>query len=66
MDVGKVGGSQKSLSIRSAPDIMDNLKGQFEAVTNRMRPIAGMEGVYTINPDPPQTLASLMIEPRKI
>ena len=40
---------------------MDILRDHFADLQQRMQPVAGMPGVYTINPEPPQTLDSLNI-----
>jgi hypothetical protein len=40
---------------------MEILREHFADIQQRMQPVTGMPGVYTINPQPSQTLDSLNI-----
>ncbi len=40
---------------------MDILKEHFAEAQQKLKPVEGMPGVYTLNPEPPKTLDSLNI-----
>ncbi|MBN2057866.1 MAG: hypothetical protein JW782_03615 [Candidatus Saganbacteria bacterium] len=42
-------------------NFMQILRDQFDSAQARMKQVEGLSGVFTMNPEPPQTLASLDI-----
>lgn len=56
-------------SLKTSPKIggnsfMDVLKREFEHVTSKLKDVPGMPGIFTLNPQPPQTLETLNITSR--
>ncbi len=47
-------------------NFMETLSQLFDDVTNKMTPVQGMPGVYTMNQGPEQTLSSLNIETKAV
>lgn len=65
-DISKIYDSFKVVStnpVRYAGqgNFMETLKDYFADAKERMTPVEGMPGVYTLNPPPPQSLDSLNI-----